>query len=404
MAGPLAGIRILDLTSVVMGPYATQLLGDFGADIVKVESPDGDVMRYSGPMAHPGMGHLYLTTNRSKRSIVVDLKNPAGREVVLKLAKESDALIYNIRPQAMARLGLSYEAVSAVNPRIVYVGAFGFSQRGPYAARPAYDDLIQGMVGIPWLSQRAGAEVPRYAPLILADRVMGLQLAYAISSALVCLERTGKGQRVDVPMFEGLLSTILGEHLAGKLFEPPQGPTGYQRSLTPNRRPYRTKDGYLCTLIYSDKQWKAFFAALGQPEMFTADVRFSSQGARAANIDAVYGYLGGVLATRTTAEWLAFFAEADLPAAPMVSIDDVLTDEHLLATGFLRKVQHPTEGTITEIGVPSEWSGTPPELTRHAPSLGEHTTEVLQQAGYGPAEIEALLASGAVRKPGTDPG
>ena len=304
----------------------------------------------------------------------------------------------------MARLGLSYEAVSAVNPRIVYVGAFGFSQRGPYAARPAYDDLIQGMVGIPWLSQRAGAEVPRYAPLILADRVMGLQLAYAISSALVCLERTGKGQRVDVPMFEGLLSTILGEHLAGKLFEPPQGPAGYQRSLTPNRRPYRTKDGYLCTLIYSDKQWKGFFAALGQPEMFTADARFSSQGARAANIDAVYGYLGGVLATRTTAEWLAFFAEADLPAAPMVSIDDVLTDEHLLATGFLRKVQHPTEGTITEIGVPSEWSGTPPELTRHAPSLGEHTTEVLQQAGYGPAEIEALLASGAVRKPGTDPG
>ncbi|CAM9766776.1 unnamed protein product [Phaeothamnion confervicola] len=395
MAGPLAGVRVLDLTSVVMGPYATQLLGDYGAEVIKVEPPGGDVMRLSGPMKNPGMGHLYLTTNRSKRSVVLDLKTPAGLEAVLRLARTADVLAYNIRPQAMARLGLSFEAVAAVNPKIVYVGAFGFSQRGPYAARPAYDDLIQGMTGLPWLSQQAGAEVPRYAPMILADRVMGLQLAYAISSALVHLARTGEGQRVDVPMYEGLLSTVLGEHLAGKLFDPPQGPAGYQRSLTPNRRPYRTSDGYLCTLIYSDKQWKAFFAAIGQPGMFPGDARFSSQGARAANIDAVYGYLAGVLATRTTAEWLEVFARADLPASRMASIDDILADGHLAATGFLKKVEHPTEGTITEIAVPTEWSATPPELTRHAPRLGEHTEEVLREAGYSQAEIEALGKSGS---------
>ena len=397
MAGPLEGVRVLDLTSVVMGPYATQLLGDYGADVIKVESPEGDVMRLSGPMRNPRMGHLYLTTNRSKRSVVIDLKKPAGREALLALAREADVLVYNIRPQAMARLGLSYEEMSAANPRLIYVGAFGFSQRGPYAARPAYDDLIQGMSGIPWLTHQAGVEVPRYAPMILADRMVGLQVAYAISSALVHRARTGRGQRVDVPMFEGLLSIVLGEHLAGRLFEPPQGPEGYQRSLTPDRRPYRTLDGYLCTLIYTDKHWKSFLGAIGQARLFEEDARFSSQGARAANIDAVYGYLSGVLATRSTADWLALFAQADLPAARMYSIDDVLSDEHLAATGFLKQVQHPSEGEITDIAVPSEWSDSPPAPERLAPRLGEHTVEVLREAGYTPAQVDALLAEGAVR-------
>ncbi len=397
MAGPLAGVRVLDLTSVVMGPYATQMLGDYGADVIKVEPPEGDVMRLSGPMKNPGMGHLYLSTNRSKRAVTIDLKNAAGREVLLRLAANADALVYNIRPQAMARLGLAWEDVAAINPRLVYVGAFGFSQRGPYAERPAYDDMIQGMTGIPWLSQKAGAEVPRYAPMILADRVVGLQLAFAIASALVHRERSGRGQRVDVPMFEGFLSMVLGEHLAGRLFDPPLGEAGYARSLTPNRRPYRTSDGYLCTLIYTDKHWKAFLAAIGQAALFETDARFSSQGARAANIDAVYGYLSGVLATRTTAAWLTLFAAADLPAARMASIDDVLSDAHLCATGFFRKVEHPSEGTITEMAVATEWSDSPPALERHAPRPGEHTAEVLREAGYTDAEIEALVEGGAIR-------
>lgn len=399
MSGPLQGVRVLDLTSVLMGPYATQILGDYGADVIKIEPPDGDVMRLNGPMRNPRMGHLYLTANRSKRSIVIDLKKPSGRQVLLELAKGADVLVYNIRPQAMARLGLSYEDLHAVNPRVIYVGAFGFSQRGPYAARPAYDDLIQGMCAIPWLMQRAGAEVPRYAPVILADRTVGLQLATAIVSALFHRQRTGRGQRVDVPMFEGMLSIVLGEHLAGKLFRPPEGSAGYQRSLTRDRRPYRTKDGYLCTLIYTDKHWRNFFAAIGAPETFENDARFASQGARLAHIDEVYGYLSGVISTRSTREWLDLFERADIPAARMYSIDDVLGDEHLAAIGYFQKSEHPSEGPITTLAIPTEWSDSPPETPRHAPKLGENTVEVLREAGYTQAAIDALFEQGAVKGP-----
>jgi crotonobetainyl-CoA:carnitine CoA-transferase CaiB-like acyl-CoA transferase len=399
MSGPLAGVRVLDLTSVVMGPYATQLLGDYGADVIKIEPPEGDVMRLSGPMRNARMGHLYLTTNRSKRSVVIDLKTTAGREVLLTLAKDADVLVYNIRPQAMARLGLTYENLSAANPRIVYVGAFGFSQRGPYAARPAYDDLIQGMAGIPWLVQQAGAAEPRYAPMILADRTVGLQLALAVTSALFHRQRTGRGQRVDVPMFEGMLSVVLGEHLAGRLFAPPEGSAGYQRSLTRDRRPYRAKDGYVCTLIYTDKHWRNFFDAIGEPETFQNDARFASQGARLKHIDEVYGYLSGVISTRTTREWLDLFGQADIPAARMYSIDDVLGDEHLAAIGYFQKSEHPSEGTVTMLAVPTEWSDSSPDTPRHAPRLGENTVEVLQEAGYSQAAIDALVEQGAVKGP-----
>jgi len=393
--GPLAGIKVLDLTSVVMGPYATQLLGDYGADVIKVEPPDGDVLRKSGPMRHPDMGHFYLTTNRSKRSIVLDLKQASAREVLLRMAADADVLVYNIRPQAMARLGLGYEEVQAVAPRLIYAGAYGFSQRGPYAARPAYDDLIQGMTGLPWLSGEAGADPPRYAPMVLVDRIAGLQLCTAITSALVCRERTGMGQRVDVPMFEGMLSVVLGEHLAGRLFNPPIGPAGYQRSLAHDRRPFRTRDGHLCVLAYSDKHWRSFFRAIGRPEVFETDARFASQNQRLLHIDHVYGYLAEVLATRSTDEWLALFEQADVPAAPMYDLDDILSDEHLHRTGFLQTVEHPSEGPLLQTAIPTEWSHSRPEVRRHAPRLGEHTVELLAEHGCTPQEIDALLASGA---------
>lgn len=396
MSGPLKGVRLLDLTSVIMGPYATQILGDYGADVIKVEPPEGDVIRLNGPMRNPRMGHLHLTTNRSKRSIVIDLKKPSGRVVLLKLAKDADALIYNIRPKAMARLGLAYEDLRAVNEKIIYVGALGFSQRGPYAARPAYDDLIQGMTAIPWLTLRAGADVPRYAPVILADRMVGLQLATAITSALFHRERTGLGQRVDVPMFEGMLSVVLPEHLVGKLFSPALGPEGYRRSLSRERRPYRSRDGYICTLIYTDKHWRKFLEAIGEPERFGKDARFSSQGARLQHIDEVYGYLAGVIATRNTSEWLELFDHLDIPAARMNSIDDILSDEHLASIGFLKEVEHPSEGAITEIAIPTEWSGSPPGPVRHAPRLGEHTIEILRDAGYSTDAIDGLIRQGAV--------
>ncbi len=391
MSGPLSGLKVLDLTSVVMGPYASQLLADYGADVIKIEPPAGDVMRQAGPMRNPGMGHFYLTANRNKRSVVLDLKRSDAREALLHMAKGADVLVYNVRPQAMERLGLGYEAVKAVSPRIVYAGAFGFSQRGPYAAKPAYDDLIQGMCGIPWLSQQAGANPPRYAPMVLVDRIAGLQLYGAITSALVYRERTGRGQRVDVPMFEGMLSLVLGEHLAGHLFVPPIGSPGYQRSLAHDRRPYRTLDGHICILVYNDKHWRHFFEAIGRPEVFHDDERFRTQGKRLEHIDFVYGYLSRVIETRSTAYWLELFERADIPAARMYSLDDILCDEHLQATGQLQKRRHPTEGELWDIAVPTEWSESKPESRRHAPALGEHTHEVLAEHGLSQAQIDALI-------------
>lgn len=395
MSGPLAGIRVLDLTSVVMGPYASSILADYGADVIKIEPPSGDVMRKSGPMRNPDMGHFYLALNRNKRSVVLDLKQTAARDALLRMVRDADVLVYNIRPQAMARLGLGYEALHGLNPRLVYVGAYGFSQKGPYAARPAYDDLIQGMSAIPWLSQQAGVEVPRYAPMVLVDRMVGLQLCNAITSALLYRERTGNGQRVDVPMFEGMLSVVLGEHLAGRQFEPPQGAAGYLRSLARDRRPYETKDGYLCALVYNDKQWRSFFEAIGRAEVFERDERFRSQNQRLTHIDHVYGYLCEVLKTRTTAEWLEMFEAADLPAARMYDVEDILADEHVAATGFLQQVRHPTEGELRITSVPTEWSESVPQNRLHAPTLGENTVEVLAEIGYSEEEIRQLLRTGA---------
>ena len=237
MPGPLHGVHVLDLTTVVMGPYATQILADFGADVVKVEPPEGDIMRYAWPFRSKGMGHIFLNANRNKRGIVLDLKKPEAHEACLALAKMADVLVYNIRPQAMGRLKLGYDEVRAVNPKIIYVGAFGYSQSGPYAAKAAYDDLIQGASGLPWLLREAGAESPRFVPATMADRSVGLHVANAVSAALYAREKTGKGQRVDVPMFESLLQTVLGEHLGGYTFEPQLGEGGYTRMLSKHRRP-----------------------------------------------------------------------------------------------------------------------------------------------------------------------
>ena len=349
MNGPLAGIAVLDLTSVVMGPYATQILGDLGADVVKVEAPEGDIMRHAGPMRSPGMGHVFLNTNRNKRSIVLDLKRSEGHDALLALAKTADVLAYNIRPQAMARLKLGYEDLRAVNPRIIYAGAFGYSQRGPYAAHAAYDDLIQGAAGVPWMLNAAGAERPCYVPTTMADRTVGLHLVNAICAALFCRERSGTGQRVDVPMFESLLQLVLGDHMAGATFDPPLGKPGYSRMLAPNRRPYATRDGYVCVLIYNDKQWKSFFDLIGRPEM-ARDPRFATQGARISHINEVYGYVAEEMTRRTTAEWITALEGADIPVQRMNSLEDILADPHLAATGYFSTIDHPSEGRMRAAG------------------------------------------------------
>ncbi|OGA11172.1 MAG: acetyl-CoA acetyltransferase [Betaproteobacteria bacterium RIFCSPHIGHO2_12_FULL_69_13] len=396
MPGPLSGVRVLDLTTVVMGPYATQILGDFGADVVKVEPPEGDVMRYAWPFRHPGMGSIFLNTNRNKRSIVLDLKQAPARAACLALAARADVLVYNIRPQAMARLKLSYEDVREVNPEIIYAGCFGYSQRGPYAAKAAYDDLIQGAAGIPWLLKKQGAAEPRYAPMIVADRAVGQQVASAVSAALYHREKTGRGQRIDVPMFEHLLQMVLGDHLGGYTFEPQHGEPGYHRILAPDRRPYETRDGYVCALIYNDKQWKAFLEIIGKPEILSRP-EFATQEARSRNYDSAYAMVAEELKRRTSEEWVEAFERADIPVQRMNSLDDIVADPHLAAIGYLKSVEHPSEGRIRSLAVPSEWSESQPEVRRHAPRLGEHTREVLREAGYSDAAVEALLASGAAR-------
>jgi len=382
-----------------MGPFATQILADLGADVVKVEAPEGDVLRHIAPMRHPGMGHIFLHHNRNKRSIVLDLKQPKGREALLRLARTGDVLVYNVRPQAMRRLRLSYEEVAAVNPRIIYVGAYGYSEGGRYAGQPAYDDLIQGRAGLPHLLLEAGADRPRYVPTAISDRITGLATVNAVTAALYCRERTGKGQAVEVPMFETLAHMVMGDHMGGRTFDPPMEPYRYERMLAPHRAPYATKDGYVCVLVYNDKHWRSFFRLIGREEMFEADRRFSSQEARSRNIAEVYEFVAGEMVKRTSAEWLRLLMEADIPVTPLNSVDDVMDDPHLAESGFYVATAHPTEGKLRTMAAPGRWSATPPGKLRPAPRLGEHSAEILGEAGYTKAEIDAMVSAGVTKMP-----
>jgi len=396
--GPLNGIRIIDMTSVLMGPYATQMLGDFGADVIKIEAPDGDLVRKIGPARREGMGPIFLNSNRSKRSVTLDLKQPEGRAALLKLCADADALVYNVRPKAMARLGLSYEELSAVNPRIVYAGLFGYGQDGPYAGRPAYDDLIQGGALLPYLFSRVNDGEPRYVPSAIADRIVGLLAVGAILAAIVERDRSGVGQRVDIPMFETMVSFVMSDHMGGLTFDPPLDQGGYRRQLSPERRPYKTRDGYICALIYTDGHWQRFFEAIGRPDMPAADPRFASFVARMAHIDEVYGELSAIFLTRTSSEWLELLEAADVPAMPMYDFQGILRDPHLQATDFFRIVEHPSEGSIRTMAIPASFSRSEAEPSRHAPLQGEHSEEVLREAGFSAEEVDALLARGVARR------
>ena len=393
--GPLSGVRVIDMTTVVMGPYATQILADYGADVVKVESPSGDVLRLAAPMRNRGMGAAFLQANRNKRSIVLDVKKPKARDALLRLCGTADIFVHNIRGAAMARAGLGEADVRAGNERLIYVSLIGFGESGPYAGRPAYDDLIQGMSGIPALHARVAHEEPRYVPLTMVDRIMGVSAAQTILAALVHRDRTGKGQAVDVPMFETIAQLVLGDHMGGRTFEPAIGEPGYPRLLASDRKPYRTSDGYICVLIYNNKEWETFFRAIGRSDQYAADPRLSDHAVRTAHYSEVYAIVADILTTRSTAEWEKLFAENDIPSAPLHDLDSLIDDPHLAAVGFFQEMDHPTEGAIRLTGIPSRWSASQPEITRHPPSLGEHSVEVLREAGFDAAEIEALCAEGA---------
>lgn len=394
MSGPLEGVRVVDLSSMLMAPYATQILGDMGADVVKVESPQGDAVRGIGPMRHPGMGPIFLNCNRSKRSLVLDMKRPAGIEAVRRLLAGADVLVYNLRPQSMARLGLDYADVAKVNPRIVYAGLYGYGQDGPYAAKPAFDDLIQGAIGVPSMSMTAYGGEPQYAPTAIVDRGVALWAVGQIGAALYRQARTGRGQKIDIPMFEMMASFVLGDHLAGSVFEPPIGPPGYPRMLNPDRRPYRTRDGHVCAMIYTDRHWKAFLTELGRGDDFERDPRYGSMSARSAHIVELYRELSELMPTRSTAEWLALFERADVPAMPLHTLQSLIEDPHLAATGFFSFDEHPSEGRLRSMAYPTRWSDTQPGATRPVPRLGEHSAEVLREAGYDDADIDALVRDG----------
>lgn len=399
MAGPLQGIRILDLTSVVAGPLATQMLGDMGADVIKIESPEGDAPRHTGPARSPNMAALFMGLNRGKRSLVLDLKQECAKAALWRLIASADVLVHSMRPQKMEKLGFPHQTVCAKHPRLVYAALHGYRDGGPYSGQPAYDDVIQGQSGIAALMGGLAGE-PLYAPMILADKTCAHAIVGAVSAALFARERTGRGGFVEIPMFEQMVSFVLGEHLFGHNFVPPLGSLGYTRVLARWRRPYQTKDGYICMMAYTQAHWQRFWDMIGKPDVHR-DPRFNSIAARAKNVVALYELAGSCIAGKTTAEWLALLREREIPAARMASLDEVLADPQLAATGFFKRATHPTEGEILYTDLPVRFGGASVTSERLQPRLGEHSVEVLRDAGLAADEIEALVACGATLDGGT---
>jgi len=396
--GPLDGIRIIDVTTVLLGPYGTQILGDMGADVIKVEAPPtGDIARNMGTVRRSGMGGIFLNANRNKRSVALDLKHEAAKEMLRRLVATADVFVHNMRPQAIERLGFDYPAVSAIKPEIVYVGAYGFGQAGPYRAKPAYDDAIQAASGLASLfAMRDGT--PQYVPAAVADKLVGVTLSQAVALALLHRERTGKGQFVEVPMFEVLVSFNLVEHINGAAYEPAIGQLGYQRVTTPSRRPFKTRDGYVCILPYTDAQWLAFFTAVGRPEMMKLP-GFATYSARVHTVDELYGFVGSETPKRTTAEWVEICERGEIPCMPVADIQSLMEDEHLKAVGMFESHHHPSEGPTVLVRPPVSFSQSPADIRRHAPSFGEHGEELARELGYDAAAIRHLLGSGALLPP-----
>ncbi|VEG51787.1 L-carnitine dehydratase/bile acid-inducible protein F [Mycolicibacterium aurum] len=375
-AGPLAGVRVIDLTAVVAGPYCTQIMADMGADIVKVESPQGDNARYISVGPEPGRSGVFTNVNRGKRSVVLDLQTDEGKQALRALVAQADVFIHSMRAAAIARLGFDYDAVAALNPEIVYTNCYGYGRGGPYAARPAYDDTIQAECGLAAVQEELTGTAG-YVGSIMADKVCGLTVLYATMMALFHRARTGEGQEVEVPMFETMASFMLVEHANGAMFDPPLGRALYPRTVARNRKPYETRDGHVAALIYNDKQWHAFVNAV-KPAWATE--RYATMAGRAADIDTVYGLVAEVLREGTTAEWLELFERLEIPASPVRTTDELFTDPHLDAVGFFEDIA--TEhGAVRFPGVPTRFSRTPGRVRGNAPALGADTDEVLAEIG-----------------------
>ncbi len=390
-ASALDGIRIIDLTSVIMGPFGTRILGDMGADVIKVEPPEGDSFRRYGPQRSQGMGGSVLNLHRNKRSIALDLKDAAGRAALHTLIDSADVLVHNLRPRSARGLGVDWPSLQARKPQLVVCAARGFGQDGPYGEKPAYDDLIQAGSGFAALNQQLYGE-PRYAPTAWCDKIAGQAIAYAVLGALMHRLRGGGGQEVEVPMFETAVDFMLVEHFGAGAFEPPLGRIGFPRQLSPQRKPYRTRDGWACILPYSDRNWHDFFGFIGREEL-RDEPDFGDMALRAGRIGELYELLEAEAALRTTAEWVAFCDGVGIPCMPLLGMEDLRDDPHLRAVELLSTQQHPSEGAYQGVRSPLRFSGTPYQLRRHAPRHGEHTAEVLRELGLSEEEVQRLVPS-----------
>ena len=393
MSGPLKGLKIIELTSVVLGPWAAQILADMGAEVIKVEAPFGDSNRQLGASRNPNMAALYLSNNRNKRSLVLDLKQASARDALLTIIKDCDVFLHNNRPQVMTKLKLEYNDIKSVNENIIYCGTYGYSKDGPYGEKGALDDSIQAASGIAALNELVLGE-PRYLPTVVADKTTAITVVYSILAALFHRERTGSGQEVEVPMFETMVSFVMAEHLWGEIFEPPLDKAGYTRLMSHHRKPYNTKDGYIAVLPYMNNHWKTFCEKAERQDLIEDD-RFNNLSSRVENIDDTYSETGKILSTKTTQEWLDIFADTKVPVIVVNSLDDLFTDPHLEAVGFWQDFDHPTEGKLKMPGFPAKFSKTPATIRKHAPNFGEHSLEILAEAGIDKETIKQMIESKA---------
>ena len=393
MSGPLSGLKVLELTSVVLGPWAAQTMADMGADVIKIEAPFGDSNRQLGASRNPDMAALYLSNNRNKRSLVLDLKQESARDALLTIVKDCDVFLHNNRPQVMTKLRLEYEDIKSVNENIIYCGTYGYSKDGPYGEKGALDDSIQAVSGIAALNELVLGE-PRYLPTVVADKTTAITVVYSILAALFHRERTGVGQEIEVPMFETMVSFVMAEHIWGEVFEPKMGEAGYTRLMSHHRKPYKTKDGYIAVLPYMNNHWQTF-CEKAEREDLIEDERFKDLSSRVKNIDDTYSETGKILATKTTQEWLDIFAETKVPVIVVNSLEDLFHDPHLEAVDFWQSYEHPTEGQLKMPGFPSKFSKTPASIRKHAPKLGEHSKEILAEAGIDEETINKMVDSKA---------
>lgn len=394
---PLAGTRVLDLTTVIMGPYATHIMADLGAEVIKVESPEGDAFRQYGPSRSEGMGGSVLQLHRNKHSVVLNLKNDAARRALDKLIERSDVVVHNLRPGPAKRLGLDWASVSKVNPKVVLCAARGFGSDGPYADKAAYDDIIQAGCGMAALHGQVHG-TPRYVPTAMCDKIAGQTIAYAVMAALLYRSRTGEGQEIEVPMFETSIDFMMAEHLGPSAFEPPLGPVGFARQLSAHRKPYKTSDGWICILPYSDRNWVDFFHMVGMAGLAT-DARFSDINARGQNVDALYSIVNLEATRRSTQKWVDLCDGAGIPCMPVIALQDIDKNPHVRAVGLIESSMHPTEGAYRSVRPPVRFGASPYKLRRHAPRLGQDSAQVLGSLGLTADDLHQILPQATAAAP-----